>query len=135
LRWQRAQGPLFRRLGTTGRPGPRGSVRFDSDEMDEQPGQVGHWGPVTATLDWCEVRVELYVSEVPLSNSSNIHQANYQFSRYVAEMSNTFSNLFFVYISLYGAWLSLRQSLPARYLVGFAVRLPRRLLCCSVLIL
>ncbi|KAH9987709.1 ceramidase [Russula vinacea] len=68
--------------------------------MDEQPGQVGHWGPVTATLDWCE--------------------ANYQFSRYVAEMSNTFSNLFFVYISLYGAWLSLRQSLPARYLVGFA---------------
>jgi len=65
-----------------------------------QIGQAGHWGPVTATLDWCE--------------------ANYQFSHYVAEISNTFSNLFFVYISLYGAVLSSRESLPARYLVGFA---------------
>ncbi|KAF8481693.1 ceramidase [Russula ochroleuca] len=68
--------------------------------MDKQTHQVGYWGPVTATLDWCE--------------------ANYQFSHYVAEMSNTFSNLFFVFISLYGASLSLRQSLPARYLIGFA---------------
>ncbi|KAI0297571.1 ceramidase [Multifurca ochricompacta] len=60
----------------------------------------GHWGPVTATLDWCE--------------------ANYQFSRYVAEISNTFSNVFFIGISLYGAHLSTKESLPARYLVGFA---------------
>jgi len=62
--------------------------------------EVGHWGQVTATLDWCE--------------------ANYQFSHYVAEISNTFSNLFFVYISLYGARLSSKESLPTRYLVGFA---------------
>ncbi|KAF8492743.1 ceramidase [Russula emetica] len=68
--------------------------------MDVRHWQVGHWGPVTATLDWCE--------------------ANYQFSHYVAEMSNTFSNLFFVCISIYGARLSSRESLPARYLVGFA---------------
>jgi len=68
--------------------------------MDAGTGHSGHWGPVTATLDWCE--------------------ANYQFSHYVAEISNTFSNLFFVGISLYGASLSAKQSLPARYLVGFA---------------
>jgi len=60
----------------------------------------GHWGPVTATLDWCEV--------------------NYQFSHYIAEVSNSFSNLFFICLSIYGAWLSSRESLPARYLVGFA---------------
>ncbi|KAI0281231.1 ceramidase [Russula aff. rugulosa BPL654] len=68
--------------------------------MDMQMLPVGHWGPITATLDWCE--------------------ANYQFSHYVAEISNTFSNLFLVCISIYGAHLSMRESLPARYLVGFA---------------
>ncbi|KAH8992341.1 ceramidase [Lactarius akahatsu] len=62
--------------------------------------QSGHWGPVTATLDWCE--------------------ANYQFSHYVAEISNTFSNLFFIGISLYGARLSTQECLPTRFLVGFA---------------
>ena len=31
------------------------SVRF-SPEMDVQMRPVGYWGPVTATLDWCEVR-------------------------------------------------------------------------------
>jgi dihydroceramidase len=87
--------------------------------------QVGHWGPVTATLDWCEVR---HYSSTHLTSPFHYYhhvrfQANYQFSHYVAEMSNTFSNLFFVCISLYGARLSSRESLPARYLVGFAVRL------------
>ncbi|KAH9070756.1 ceramidase [Lactarius deliciosus] len=62
--------------------------------------QSGHWGPVTATLDWCE--------------------ANYQFSHYVAEISNTFSNFFFIGISLYGARLSTQECLPTRFLVGFA---------------
>ncbi|KAI0275200.1 alkaline phytoceramidase [Gloeopeniophorella convolvens] len=60
----------------------------------------GHWGPVTATLDWCE--------------------ANYQFSRYVAEVSNTFSNIFFILVSVYGARVSSQNSLPSRYLIGFA---------------
>lgn len=68
--------------------------------MDTQLRQSGHWGPVTATLDWCE--------------------ANYQFSHYVAEISNTFSNLFFIGITLYGARLSAQERLPTRFLVGFA---------------
>ncbi|KAI0253240.1 ceramidase [Lactifluus subvellereus] len=68
--------------------------------MDVQLRHSGYWGPVTATLDWCE--------------------ANYQFSHHVAEISNTFSNLFFICISLYGAHLSTKESLPTRYLVGFA---------------
>lgn len=64
----------------------------------------------------------LYAYDISLSF---LFQANYQFSHYVAEISNTFSNLFFVCISLYGARVSLRESLPTRYLVGFAVRLFR----------
>ncbi|KAF8665359.1 hypothetical protein AX16_000378 [Volvariella volvacea WC 439] len=60
----------------------------------------GYFGPVTATLDWCE--------------------ANYQFSHYVAELANTFSNLFTIALSWYGAQIAYRQSLPIRYLVGYA---------------
>ncbi|OBZ80018.1 Alkaline ceramidase 3 [Grifola frondosa] len=58
------------------------------------------WGPVTATLDWCE--------------------ANYQFSRYVAEAANTFSNIFTVSLACYGARQAILESLPSRYLVGYA---------------
>ncbi|KAI0654509.1 alkaline phytoceramidase [Cubamyces menziesii] len=57
------------------------------------------WGPVTATLDWCE--------------------ANYQFSRYIAEAANTFSNLFTVALAVYGSWQSVSEKLPPRYLAGW----------------
>lgn len=59
----------------------------------------GVWGPVTATLDWCEV--------------------NHQFSPYIAEMANTFSNLFTVGIALAGLSNALKQNLPTRYAVGY----------------
>ncbi|KAH6917050.1 ceramidase [Coprinopsis sp. MPI-PUGE-AT-0042] len=59
----------------------------------------GIWGPVTATLDWCEI--------------------NYQFSPYVAEMANTFSNLFTVAISLLGLQHAASQGLPKRYIMGY----------------
>ncbi|EJF67253.1 alkaline phytoceramidase [Dichomitus squalens LYAD-421 SS1] len=58
------------------------------------------WGPVTATLDWCEV--------------------NYQFSRYIAEVANSFSNLFTIGLAVYGAAQSVTEKLPPRYLVGYA---------------
>ncbi|KZT08705.1 alkaline phytoceramidase [Laetiporus sulphureus 93-53] len=58
------------------------------------------WGPVTATLDWCE--------------------ANYQFSSYIAETANTFSNLFTVGLALFGAYQARAQSLPPRYLAGYS---------------
>ncbi|KAI0828885.1 alkaline phytoceramidase [Trametes gibbosa] len=57
------------------------------------------WGPVTATLDWCE--------------------ANYQFSRYIAEVANTFSNLFTIVLAAYGACRSISEGLPSRYLAGW----------------
>ncbi|EMD32564.1 hypothetical protein CERSUDRAFT_68585 [Gelatoporia subvermispora B] len=57
------------------------------------------WGPITATLDWCE--------------------ANYQFSRYIAEAANTFSNLFTIGLALYGAVQAQSQGLPKRYLTGY----------------
>lgn len=59
----------------------------------------GFWGPVTATLDWCE--------------------ANYQFTHYVAETANTFSNLFTMGMALYGAQQVNAASLPGRYLAGY----------------
>ncbi|TFY81489.1 hypothetical protein EWM64_g2522 [Hericium alpestre] len=62
----------------------------------------GMWGPVTATLDWCEV--------------------NYQFSHYIAELANSFSNVITVGLALYGTLSILKKSLPMRYVVGFTVR-------------
>ncbi|KAH9923668.1 alkaline phytoceramidase [Fomitopsis serialis] len=58
------------------------------------------WGPVTATLDWCE--------------------ANYQFSNYIAEATNTFSNLCTVGLALWGLYQAYAQSLPPRYFIGQA---------------
>ncbi|KAG2022865.1 phytoceramidase [Coprinopsis cinerea AmutBmut pab1-1] len=59
----------------------------------------GIWGPVTATLDWCEV--------------------NHQFSPYIAEMANTISNLFTVAIALVGYQQAIAQQLPLRYGLGY----------------
>ncbi|KAI0695621.1 alkaline phytoceramidase [Cytidiella melzeri] len=57
------------------------------------------WGPVTSTLDWCE--------------------ANYQFSKYVAELANTFSNLVTIGLAGYGGYLVSKAQLPPRYLTGW----------------
>lgn len=59
----------------------------------------GYFGPVTATLDWCE--------------------SNYQFSYYIAELTNTFSNLFSIFLAIWSAVLAANQSLPTRYIVGY----------------
>ncbi|KAK0465540.1 ceramidase-domain-containing protein [Desarmillaria tabescens] len=59
----------------------------------------GFYGPATATLDWCE--------------------ANYQFSFYVAELVNTFSNLYSIGLAVYGVLNIIRQSLPPVYTIGF----------------
>ena len=101
------------------RPAPA-SDHLEGQKMDAQMNRLGHWGPVTATLDWCEVRMPF--SRRRVSSPFTFCQANYQFSHYVAEISNTFSNLFFIWISIYGAQLFWRESLPTRYLIGYAVR-------------
>ncbi|KAF8346973.1 ceramidase [Amanita rubescens] len=59
----------------------------------------GFFDPVTATLDWCE--------------------ANYQFSYYIAEMANSFSNLFTIALAACGYLEARRQNLPQRYLIGY----------------
>ncbi|KAF8921976.1 ceramidase [Mucidula mucida] len=59
----------------------------------------GYHGPITATLDWCE--------------------ANYQFSYYIAEMANSFSNVFSISLAFYGIRNVVRESLPGRYSAGF----------------
>ncbi|KAF8810306.1 alkaline phytoceramidase [Phlegmacium glaucopus] len=60
----------------------------------------GVYGPVTATLDWCEI--------------------NFQFSPYIAEIANTFSNLFMVGLALCGALQATKENLPTRFLLGYA---------------
>ncbi|KAJ8523363.1 hypothetical protein ONZ45_g222 [Pleurotus djamor] len=62
--------------------------------------QDGLWGPVTATLDWCE--------------------ANYQFSYYIAELANTFSNFFTIALALLSSLHTWEQGLPPRFLAGSA---------------
>ncbi|KAH9819674.1 ceramidase [Melampsora americana] len=57
-----------------------------------QPDVVGYWGPATSSIDWCE--------------------ANYAISRYVAEFTNTFSNLVFVGLAMYGIKKCREQHLP-----------------------
>lgn len=61
--------------------------------------KTGFYGPVTATLDWCE--------------------ANHQFSPYIAEMANSISNLYTIIISVIGYWSVVKQSLPRRYALGY----------------
>ncbi|KAG6865763.1 hypothetical protein C0991_011960 [Blastosporella zonata] len=68
-------------------------------ENMSSPLKPGFYGPVTATLDWCE--------------------ANYQFSHYIAEMANSFSNLLTIALAVFGALAATAQSLPTRYVAGY----------------
>ncbi|KAJ7897192.1 ceramidase [Mycena olivaceomarginata] len=61
--------------------------------------KIGFHGTTTATIDWCE--------------------ANYQFSYYIAEMANTFSNIATVAVAVYGAYLSITEYLPQRFILGY----------------
>ncbi|KAJ3797928.1 ceramidase [Lentinula aff. detonsa] len=60
--------------------------------------QHGFFGSITASLDWCE--------------------ANYQFSYYIAELANTLSNFFTLYLAIRGARRLQQESLPGRFIVG-----------------
>lgn len=59
----------------------------------------GFWDPITSTLDWCE--------------------ANYQFSYYIAELANSFSNLFTIVLAFFGVVHTWRQGLPLNHTVSF----------------
>ena len=87
---------------------------------------TGIWGPVTATIDWCEVSHDLHPAphyRHPFTTYPLILlQANYQFSPFVAEMANSFSNLITMFLGLYGGYVALQQKLPMRYSIGFLVR-------------
>ncbi|KAJ7786640.1 ceramidase [Mycena metata] len=61
--------------------------------------RVGFHGNATATIDWCE--------------------ANYQFSYYIAEMANSFSNLVTIMLAAYGGYLSANEHLPYRFILGY----------------
>ena len=50
-----------------------------------------------------------------------LFKANYQFSPFIAEMANSFSNVVTILIGLYGGYIALEQKLPTRYLIGFLV--------------
>ena len=73
-----------------------------------------------ASLRATSLRFSLIVDVLSYNPHS---QANYQFSHYIAEAANTFSNLVTVALAVYGAVQSVWAGLPPRYLVGYTVRL------------
>jgi dihydroceramidase len=89
--------------------------------------KVGYYGPVTATLDWCEASI----SGPCLYGHPNHHrqQANYQFTPYIAELANSFSNVYTITISLVGYLSVVKQVLPQRYALGYLVSVLR--ICAS----
>ena len=60
----------------------------------------GYWGPVTATVDWCE--------------------HNYVHSVYIAEFWNTLSNIGFILFGLYGLRMCWLEKLERRFVVVYA---------------
>ncbi|KAH9456761.1 hypothetical protein MJO28_006829 [Puccinia striiformis f. sp. tritici] len=69
-----------------------------------QPPVEGFWGPATASIDWCE--------------------ANYAITRFIAEFTNTISNLIFVSWAIYGIKNCRDQNLPLPFVlcqVGIAL--------------
>ncbi|UZJ55143.1 hypothetical protein CBS101457_004463 [Exobasidium rhododendri] len=55
----------------------------------------GYWGEITSSLIWCEEK--------------------YRWSKYIAEPVNTFTNIFFFLLALYGAQKSREEKLPLRF--------------------
>ncbi|KAF5385401.1 hypothetical protein D9615_001244 [Tricholomella constricta] len=62
------------------------------------------------------------MAQVRILWPSNRHfgLANYQFSYYIAEMANSFSNVFTIALAVCGGLAAARQSLPSRYVAGYA---------------
>ena len=61
-------------------------------------GNDGHWGPITSSVDWCEL--------------------NYQFSKYIAEFWNSTSSMSMVIVGLLGILLH-KNVLELRFLLAF----------------
>ncbi|CCE64683.1 hypothetical protein TPHA_0I01790 [Tetrapisispora phaffii CBS 4417] len=64
----------------------------------------GIWGNVTATIDWCE--------------------ENYVVSKYIAEWSNTLSNITYFITALYATYSAYKNNLERRFIligIGFAI--------------
>ena len=82
---------------------------------------TGIWGPVTATIDWCEVSHLVAVGHPFMTHILILPQANYQFSPFFAEIANSFSNVITIFLGLYGGYVAQQQGVPRRYAVAFLV--------------
>jgi len=60
------------------------------------PSNPGYWGPPTATIDWCE--------------------NNYEYSYYIAEMTNTVSNLMMIIPPIWGMFEVVRQGIDKNFI-------------------
>jgi dihydroceramidase len=69
------------------------------------------------------VRSELTLT-VQIIKLLNHEQVNFQFSPYIAEMANAFSNVFTITLALCGGSQAMKERLPSRFPLGYAVRRP-----------
>lgn len=72
-----------------------GHNKHTTEEAEER--MAGFWGPVTATMDWCE--------------------ENYAVTHYAAEFYNTISNVFFILLSLFG--ILAHKNLETRFIYAY----------------
>ncbi|KAH9809663.1 ceramidase [Melampsora americana] len=63
----------------------------------EQPPTFGYWGASSSSIDWCE--------------------ENYAITSYIAEFTNTLSNLIFLLIATYGVQKSTEEKLPFTFIL------------------
>jgi len=61
--------------------------------------QEGYWGPLTSSIDWCE--------------------HNFVVSFFVAEWFNTLSNCLFIFLGLFGAYMSRRAGVEWRFTLAY----------------
>ena len=69
------------------------------DDYRRENSQLGFWGPVTSSIDWCE--------------------HNYVVSHFMAEWYNTLSNVGFIFVGLWGAHTAWRYGIERRFIVSY----------------
>lgn len=80
------------------------------------PAGDGYWSPITSTLNWCE---EARSKPWAFTKHRNNHSQDYYATPYVAEIVNTLTNSFFVYLGAKGIYNTLKEGHEKIFLTTF----------------